>query len=76
MRKHKVKISPNYAIVEHSNFSMPGRLRFEDRVFENLLLSEKEDMTFDDICEVVNESLEEVWGAMDAESVPYRLPQK
>lgn len=32
MRKHKVKISPNYAVVEHSNFSMPGRLRFEDRV--------------------------------------------
>jgi hypothetical protein len=55
---------------------MPGRLRFEDRVLENLLWSEKEDMTFDDICEITNASLEEVWAEMDAESVPYRLPQK
>ncbi len=76
MRKHTVKLSPNYVVVEHSNFSMPGRLRFEDRVIENLLWSEKEDMTFDDICEITNASLEEVWAEMDAESVPYRLPQK
>ena len=76
MRKHKVKISPNYAVVEHSNFSMPGRLRFEDRVLENLLLSGKDEITFDDICEVAHDSLEEVWAEMDAESIPYRLPQK
>ena len=76
MRKHKVKLSPAYAEIEYTSFSIPGRYRFEDRVLENLLLSGKEDMTFDDICEITNESLEEVWGEMDAESVPYRLPQK
>jgi len=76
LRKHKVKISPNYAEIEYTPFGIPGRYRFEDRVLENLLLSGKDEITFDDLCEVAHESLEEVWGEMDAESVPFRLPQK
>lgn len=53
---------------------MPGRYRFEDRVLENLLLSGKDKITYDDLCEVANESLEEVWEEMADESVPFRLP--
>lgn len=67
-------VSSNYSVVEHSNVSMPGRYRFEDRVLENLLLSGKDKITYDDLCEVANESLEEVWEEMADESVPFRLP--
>lgn len=76
MRKHKVKITATSLDIDLGLFGLPGRRRFQERLLENLAAFDTEHYTYDDICELVYDTHDDILDEMDAESIPYRLPQK
>lgn len=76
MRKHKVKLSPNYNNVEDGVFATTGSFRIFCRILEKTLMTGKDIISEDELMEIGLEAQDEVLDELDAERIPYRLPQK
>ena len=76
MRKHNVKISPNYNNVEDGVFATTGKGLIFVRMLEKVLLTGKDIISEDELMEIGFEAQEEVLDELDSKRIPFRLPQK
>lgn len=76
MRKHKVKLSPNYNNVEDGVFATTGKGLIFVRMLEKVLLTGKDIISEDELMEIGLEAQEEVQDELEAKRIPFRLPRK